>query len=153
MRHLVFDHPADDSLGDLSQDAATSILTKVGRAMRRRCPRCAGKAFTSYFRLLERCDRCGLRFEREPGYWVGALIINTTVVFASFLLVFIGGMALTWPDVPWVTLGVLTVATMALLPVVFYPLSKTLWMALELSWHPLEDHEIAEAEEALGNRP
>jgi hypothetical protein len=42
---------------------------------------------------------------------------------------------------------------MALLPVVFYPLSKTLWMALELSWHPLEDHEIAEAEEALGNRP
>jgi hypothetical protein len=81
------------------------------------------------------------------------LIINTTVVFASFLLVFIGGMALTWPDVPWVTLGVLTVATMALLPVVFYPLSKTLWMALEQSWHPLEDHEIAEAEEALGNRP
>jgi len=113
--------------------------------MRRRCPRCAGKAFASYFRLLERCDRCGLRFEREPGYWVGALIINTTVVFASFLLVFIGGMALTWPDVPWVTLGVLTVATMALLPVVFYPLSKTLWMALEQSWHPLEDHEIAEA--------
>lgn len=79
------------------------------------------------------------------------MIINTTVVFASFLLVFIGGMALTWPDVPWVTLGVLTVATMAILPVVFYPLSKTLWMAVELSWHPLEDHEIAEAEEASGN--
>lgn len=79
------------------------------------------------------------------------MIVNTTVVFAAFLLVFIGGMALTWPDVPWVTLGVLTVATMAILPVVFYPLSKTLWMAVELSWHPLEDHEIAEAEEASRN--
>jgi uncharacterized protein (DUF983 family) len=153
MRHLIFDHPADDSLSDLSQDPATSILTKIGRAMRRRCPRCGGTAFASYFRLLDRCGRCGLGFEREPGYWVGALIINTTVVFASFLLVFIGGMALTWPDVPWVTLGVLTVATMAILPVVFYPLSKTLWMALELTWHPLESHEIAEAEEALGDRP
>jgi hypothetical protein len=80
------------------------------------------------------------------------LIINTTVVFGSFLLVFIGGMALTWPVVPWATLGLLTVATMAILPVVFYPLSKTLWMAMELSWHPLEDHEIAEAEEAMGDR-
>jgi uncharacterized protein (DUF983 family) len=118
----------------------------IGRALRRRCPRCGGRAFSSYFRLTERCERCGLRFEREPGYWVGALIINTTVAFASFLLVFIGGIALTWPDVPWGYLGVLTVATMAILPVVFYPLSKTLWMALELSWHPLEEQEISEAE-------
>lgn len=127
----------------------------IGRALRRRCPRCGGAAFASYFRLHERCDRCGVRFEREPGYWVGALIINTAVVFASFLLVFIGGIALTWPDVPWLPLGVLTVATMAILPVVFYPVSKTLWMALELSWHPLEEHEIAEAEAAigLGRRP
>jgi hypothetical protein len=55
--------------------------------------------------------------------------------------------------VPWVYLGVLTVATMAILPIVFYPLSKTLWMALELSWHPLEDHEITEAKEALSLGP
>lgn len=125
----------------------------VGRALRRRCARCGGRAFSSYFRLLDRCDQCGLRFEREPGYWVGALIINTTVVFASFLLVFIGGIALTWPEVPWVYLGVLTVATMAILPIVFYPLSKTLWMALELSWHPLESQEIAEAAGAISHRP
>ena len=125
----------------------------IVRALRRLCPRCGQPAFSSYFRLLERCDRCGLRFEREPGYWVGALIINTTVVFASFLLVFIGGIALTWPDMPWAFLGVLTVATMAILPMVFYPLSKTLWMALELSWHPLEDHEIADAKEGLSLKP
>ena len=125
----------------------------IVRALRRLCPRCGQPAFSSYFRLLERCDRCGLRFEREPGYWVGALIVNTTVVFASFLLVFIGGIALTWPDVPWAFLGVLTVATMAILPIVFYPLSKTMWMALELSWHPLEEHEIAAAKEALGLKP
>ena len=153
MSHLVIDHPADDSLGMVSRDPSNSIVNKVGRAMRRRCPRCGGRAFASFFRLLDRCSRCGLRFEREPGYWVGALIINTTVVFGAFLLVFVGGMALTWPEVPWVLLGALTVATMTILPVVFYPLSKTLWMALELSWHPLESHEIAEADEALGNRP
>ncbi|HSJ82614.1 MAG TPA: DUF983 domain-containing protein [Acidimicrobiia bacterium] len=136
----------------MRRDPSASTVTMVGRASRRRCPRCGAKAFDSYFQLLEHCDRCGLRFEREPGYWVGALIINTTVVFGAFLLVFIGGMALTWPDVPWVNLGALTIATMAILPVVFYPISRTLWMALELSWHPLEDHEIAEAEAVIGNR-
>jgi hypothetical protein len=38
-----------------------------------------------------------------------------------------------------------SMGVMALLPVVFYPISKTLWMALELSWHPLETVEIEQA--------
>jgi uncharacterized protein (DUF983 family) len=117
----------------------------VGRALSRRCPRCGETAFSSYFRLLEHCHRCGLRFEREPGYWVGALIINTTVIFGSFVVLFAGGILVFWPDVPWVGLMVVTAAVNAVLPVLFYPVSKTLWMALELSWHPLEDQEIAEA--------
>ncbi len=117
----------------------------VGRAFRRRCPRCSAPAFESYFGLREHCGRCGLRFEREQGYWVGALIINTTIAFGTFFLLFVGGMALTWPDVPWGVLGVVAVVAMAFVPLIFYPLSKTLWMALELSWHPLEEKEITEA--------
>jgi hypothetical protein len=95
--------------------------------------------------MRQHCDRCGLRFEREQGYWVGALIVNTAVAFGTFLLLFVGGIALTWPNVPWAALGVITVVAMAVVPLLFYPLSKTTWMALELSWHPLEDEEIAEA--------
>jgi uncharacterized protein (DUF983 family) len=117
----------------------------LGRALRRRCPRCAAPAFKSYFTMREHCDRCGLQFEREQGYWVGALIINTAVAFGTFLALFVGGMLITWPDVPWGLLGVVTVVAMAVVPLLFYPLSKTIWMALELSWHPLEDDEIAEA--------
>jgi uncharacterized protein (DUF983 family) len=122
----------------------------VARALSRRCPRCGERAFSSYFRLFEHCHRCGLRFEREPGYWVGALIINTTVVFASFVFLLAGGILVFWPEVPWAGLMLATVAVNAALPVLFYPVSKTLWMALELSWHPLEDHEIAEAEGRVG---
>ena len=117
----------------------------LGRAVRRRCPRCGAAAFVSYFRLGDDCAQCGLHFEREEGYWVGALIINTAVAFGTFIVLFVGGIALTWPDVPWTTLGVVTVTAMAVVPLLFYPLSKTLWMAVELSWHPLEDHEIADA--------
>jgi uncharacterized protein (DUF983 family) len=125
----------------------------IGRAFRRRCPRCGGKAFSSYFTLREHCPQCGLGFEREEGYWVGALVINTAVVFGSFLVLFVGGMLLFWPDVPWGGLAAVTLGTMALLPILFYPWSKTLWMALELSWHPLEDHEVAAAAKAADLPP
>ena len=93
----------------------------------------------------ETCGECGLRFEREPGYWVGAVTINTVVIFATFLVTF-GGMVLsTWPDVPWAMVLVLTLTINLVVPIVFYPVSKTLWLALELSWHPLEPEEIADA--------
>ena len=63
-------------------------------------------------------------------------------VFGSFLVLFVGGILIFWPEVPW-GVAVVTLVSMALLPILFYPLSKTLWMALELSWHPLEAKEAA----------
>ncbi|HEX9762391.1 MAG TPA: hypothetical protein VGA97_04740 [Acidimicrobiia bacterium] len=38
-----------------------------------------------------------------------------------------------------------TVAVNVILPVVLYPISKTMWSALKMSWHPLEPQEIADA--------
>lgn len=95
--------------------------------------------------MREHCGRCGLRFEREPGYWVGAVIINTTVIFATFLVVFGGMVVITYPDVPWGLVLAVTVAANIVIPIVFYPVSKTLWLGLELSWHPLEPDEIEAA--------
>ena len=95
--------------------------------------------------MHEDCLECGLRFEREPGYWVGAVTINTIVIFATFLVTFGGMVTLTWPDVPWVTVLIVTLTINLLVPTLFYPLSKTIWLALELSWHPLEPNEIEAA--------
>lgn len=77
---------------------------------------------------------------------MGALIVNTGVTFASFLVVFVGGMVVFWPEVPWFGLGVATIVINAVIPILFYPVSKTLWVALELSWHPLEPHELETAQ-------
>lgn len=96
--------------------------------------------------MKEHCSLCGLRFEREPGYWVGAVIINTSVIFATFLLVFGGMVLITYPDVPWVTVLVVTALANIVIPIVFYPVSKSLWAAMELSWHPLEPHEVERAD-------
>lgn len=88
--------------------------------------------------MKEVCPGCRHEFEREPGYWVGALIINTTLIFGLFLIVFLGGMLLTWPDVPWTALLVVLVITNLTIPILFYPQSKTLWVAAELGWNPVE---------------
>ena len=87
--------------------------------------------------MKELCDGCRLRFEREPGFWVGATIINTTVIFATFLLVFLVGILATWPEVPWVSLLIALAIVNIAIPIAFYPVSKTLWLALEMGWNPL----------------
>ena len=38
-----------------------------------------------------------------------------------------------------------TIIANVLIPVVFYPISKAIWLALEMSWHPLESGELEEA--------
>lgn len=98
----------------------------------RRCPRCgSGHLFRRYFNIVSDCPRCGLHFEREPGYWAGALAINITVVGGCFAVVFVVALALTIPKVPVVPLLVLFVPIVVLGPIVYYPFSKTVWMAVD----------------------
>jgi uncharacterized protein (DUF983 family) len=102
------------------------------RGATRRCPRCgSGHLFRRYFSIVDDCPRCGLHFEREPGYWTGALAINIALVFAIFIVAFVVILVLTVPDVPvGPTLAVL-VPVMVIGPVLFYPFSKTLWMSVD----------------------
>jgi uncharacterized protein (DUF983 family) len=89
------------------------------------CPRCRrGKIFRSsilrgFARLNERCTICGLRFEREQGYFLGAMYISyaLAIVLISLLAVIVwlftrwslerivvGGFLLFLPTVPAVAL-------------------------------------------------
>jgi uncharacterized protein (DUF983 family) len=102
------------------------------RGLLRKCPRCGeGKLFTHWFGMVADCPHCHLHFEKEPGYWVGAVAINTTVVGGLFTILLVVFSALTVPDIPWVTLLLLEIPIMALGPILFYPYSKTLWVALD----------------------
>jgi len=107
-------------------------LTLFARGARRRCPRCgSGHLFQRYFTMVEDCPRCGLHFERESGYWVGALAVNIAIVMAIFVAAFVVILVLTVPDVPVATSLAILVPIMVLGPIVFYPFSKTLWMAVD----------------------
>lgn len=112
-------------------------LKMLGRALTRRCLVCGARGvFAGWFTLRESCPRCGFPFEREEGYWVGAMILNIGGAQVAFFAFFIGGMLLTWPDVPWTFFLVGGVALMASFPVVFYPYSKQLWLWGDLTIRP-----------------
>jgi len=98
----------------------------------RRCARCGGgRLFRRYFTMVDDCPRCGLHFEREAGYWAGALAINIGVAGAVFVAVFVTALVLTVPDVPVAPLLAVLIPLMILTPILAYPFSKTLWVAVD----------------------
>lgn len=112
-------------------------MRTLGRGLLARCPRCgSGGLFQRYFTMVDRCPRCGHEFERDEGYWVGAMIVNTAFAILMFLAIVVGGVLVTWPSVPWNVLLVASVIAMAVIPVALYPVSKTVWVALDLLVRP-----------------
>ena len=101
----------------------------LGRALRLRCPRCGrSPLYARWFRMHERCAACGLRYEREQGYFVGAIYINYAVTAA----VAVGGvLVLDWTV--GLTLAqqlVLGVALGVLVPLVFFRHARSLWLVM-----------------------
>jgi uncharacterized protein (DUF983 family) len=120
--------------------------SRLSRGMAKRCPRCGERdVWDSFFELRERCPACGFGFVREDGYWVGAMSIIIVFTEVVFGVVFVGGMLLTWPDVPWTRLLIAGLVLNAVVPVVFYPWSKTTWLGLDLFFNPPTATEEAES--------
>jgi uncharacterized protein (DUF983 family) len=113
----------------------------LARGLARRCPLCGqGGLFRRWFTIVDRCPRCGLRFERIEGHWLGALGMNTTVSFAVVLLAVVVAFVVTY-DGGSTALGVavaVIVGVAIVVPLAFYPVSKTLWSAIDLAMRPLE---------------
>lgn len=81
--------------------------------------------------MVDDCPGCGLHFEREQGYWVGALAMNIVAVGGLVGILLAGTLALTVPDVPVVEIIALVIPVALLGPIVFYPFSKTAWVAVD----------------------
>ena len=91
--------------------------------------------------MVERCPRCGFLFERSEGQFIGAIGMNTIVTFGALLITIVVGFIITSPDIAVVPLLVAGLSVAALLPIFFYPFSKTTWTAVDLTMTPLEPGE------------
>ncbi len=115
--------------------AGEHALLLLRRGLRQRCPVCGrGKIFAGFFKTYERCPVCGFVYEREPGYYTGAMAVNLVV---SELLIVIIAVPLAASQVVSVTYLIILGCTIPiLLPILFYRPTKSLWMSFDHFIHP-----------------
>jgi len=114
-------------------------VSALAGMLQQRCPRCrSGNIFRKSLFLFpgmhERCPACDLKFEREPGYFLGAMYIGyglalVTIAILSLLLwwffrwqiqnAVIGGVVLFLPFAPFLTV-----------------MARVLWIYLDQSIDP-----------------
>jgi uncharacterized protein (DUF983 family) len=115
-----------------------------------RCPRCGGSGWwLSLTKRVPRCRSCGYRYEREPGFSLGAITMNITVTFAALAVVLAVGIVSSYPHIAVVPMLVAGGLVVVVLPVLCYPMSYTVWAAIDLLMHPLDAGEAADAEVGL----
>ena len=106
----------------------------------------------TWFTIRPRCPSCSLRFERgqddEHDHWLGAYTLNFIVTEAIFGVALLVALLLTWPEPPWRTILYGGAALMIVTPIVFYPFSKTIWLAIDLSFRPPERDDFAATDDA-----
>ncbi len=148
--------PPDGDSHGFDVDAVLQVKPTYGvllrRGFRKRCARCGGShLYQGWFRMVERCPTCGYLFEREPGFFVGAYLINFAIA-EGFLFVMLMGFIL-WkaghPDAGLVPALVIGFAIGVIGPILFYPYARTIWSAIDLAMTPLELAEIVAAADAV----
>ena len=112
----------------------------LGRAMLLRCPRCGARhVLASWFKMVERCPSCLLRFERESDFFLGAYVVNLAVtegllIVALFVYVF---RAVSDPQTPGAPVLVAALVCAIGGPLAFFPFSRTIWAAIDLAMRPV----------------
>ena len=109
-----------------------------------RCPCCGrGPVYRHWLRMYHECPLCGLNYYREPGYYVGAMILNylatTLILTAAYLLSL-------WVPVLWhaspqkkITVWLAVAVAMSL---GFVAHARSLWLAVDYwiePWPPKEE--------------
>lgn len=116
-----------------SPDNRPSPYRMLMRGLVRSCPRCGSRGlFSKWLKMVDDCPGCGYHFEREEGFFLGALVMNVilTEIFMIGLLVL--GFVATMPDPPILQLAIGgTILTLAA-PAFFYPFTKTIWTAVDM---------------------
>lgn len=121
-----------------------TFTTLLVRGLLLRCPVCGkGKLFSGLLKMNKQCPHCHFTFEREEGYFTSSMAINLVI---SELLVTAFALPLAAnPSVPILPVLLIGAPLALLLPVLFFPHSRSLWLAIDHYLHPLHRDELSTA--------
>ena len=138
-----------------SENNLPSTGKMIRRSLLRQCPRCANRNawFTSWFKQGERCIGCGIKRTRDTdGHELGSMTIASALNIVLIMAAIGTAVAITAPDVPVLTLYIVLASAALVFPVLTWPMTHTLWMAIDLIFRPMGVDEVAEAQAWLANQ-
>jgi uncharacterized protein (DUF983 family) len=109
-----------------------SKATAIFRGLTHACPKCScRKTHSKYFSIKNACPRCGLKFEKESGYWTGSMAINMILTGGTIAIGLAIGLISTAPDIKVVPILATLIPLAVILPILLYPFCHTIWMAID----------------------
>ena len=120
------------------------FLLLTGRALTLRCPHCGQGGGTSLFRswwtTKPKCPFCGFALDRgEPDFWIGGYAVNLVAAEFIVTLILITVTVVRWPEVPWTFLQWGGAFLAVAMPLLFFPVSRLLWLAWDYCFRPVRD--------------
>lgn len=97
----------------------------------------------------DRCRTCGINWHREHGFELGPIALNVVITFGALAVGMVVAFVATAPDFPVTKLTVGFVIGAIVIPVLAFPFTNTLWMAVDLFTHKPGERELAEAAAAV----
>jgi uncharacterized protein (DUF983 family) len=116
------------------------LLLKRGLCLQ--CANC-GHFYYRGLRWNQRCPSCGLRLERGEGdHFLGSLAFNIVLSETLFIVGMLAAVYFTLPNPPWNMILYVGLAGCIMMPLLFMPLAKTLWLALDVWMRPVHADEL-----------
>ena len=139
-------HDDSDGLPAVAFDSLPGFWSLLGRGLTRRCAWCGDRKayFKGWFRRQDACRACRHGWRRgDEAFELGATTANIILTFLSILIAILVAVVITWPDVPTAVLIVIIGSLAVLGPALWYPVSFTLWQAVDLFMRRPEPSELA----------
>lgn len=106
------------------------VFVTLGRAARLRCPSCGrSSVFRAPFRIRHHCADCAALFQREAGFFVGAIMVNMVVTETAALAFYFAALQTVGFSEGLIFSVALPLAFV--LPVLFYHHSWSLWLGFD----------------------
>ena len=116
--------------GSQSGVSRRSVSEVFRRFIRLLCPACGnGSIIKRPFRIKSRCSSCGVRFAREEGFFVGAILVNVVTTEIVILILYLISSPIISAHYRAVLTTLFVVA--CTFPVVFYHHSWSIWLSFD----------------------
>jgi uncharacterized protein (DUF983 family) len=125
-------------------------LQIAARGLANRCPNCGGRTLFkvgTFFEVNKACPVCGLKIERDEGFFLGSMSLNYGVTLVCFLTPV---MLLAYYKVIGVTVAVILAGLGSIgFPALFYRSSRSWWL---MNYYIFFPHHLP-ANQKDGERP